>query len=182
MKGTACAFTGHRPKKLPWKYDEADSRCVALKSALTEQIAKLASAGVTNFFCGMADGTDCYCSQIVLDLRIKKPALKLYCVLPCKEQADKWSNSARERYHSILAQADNVEYVSEEYHDKCMLERNRRLVKQAGILLAVYNGEWRGGTAATVRYARKMGREIIIIDPSTRRVTCEKTAPNPAQP
>lgn len=27
------------------------------------------------------------------------------------------------------------------------------------------NGEQRGGTAATVRYARKLGREILIIDP-----------------
>ena len=39
---------------------------------------------------------------------------------------------------------------------------------QAGILLAVYNGERRGGTAATVRYARKAGREIIMIDPFTQ--------------
>ena len=49
-----------------------------------------------------------------------------------------------------------------------MLARNRRLVDQAGILLAVYNGERRGGTAATVRYARKAGREIIMIDPFTQ--------------
>ena len=23
-----CAFTGHRPKKFPWGYNEADARCV----------------------------------------------------------------------------------------------------------------------------------------------------------
>lgn len=40
-------------------------------------------------------------------------------------------------------------------------------VGKAGILLAVYNGERRGGTAATVRYAQKAGREIIMIDPLT---------------
>lgn len=33
-----CAFTGHRPHKLPWKYNEGDARCVALKTALKEQI------------------------------------------------------------------------------------------------------------------------------------------------
>ena len=27
----SCAFSGHRPKKFPWGYDEADSRCVELK-------------------------------------------------------------------------------------------------------------------------------------------------------
>ena len=180
MNVTACAFTGHRPKKLPWKYDETDSRCNVLKTKLAAQIARLARAGVTDFFCGMAEGTDCYCAQIVLDLRIKNPALKLHCVLPCKGQADKWNDSAREQYHSILAQADNVEYVNEEYHDKCMLERNQRLVEQAGILLAVYNGEWRGGTAATIRYARKMGREIIAIHPVSMHITYEEVTPPPA--
>lgn len=168
MVNIACAFTGHRPKKLPWRYDETDSRCVALKEKLTEQIARLAEAGVTDFFSGMAEGTDTYCAQIVLDLRRKNPALNLHCVLPCEGQADRWSDSAQERYHTIVGQADFVDYVSRKYYDGCMLARNRRLVDQAGILLAVYNGERRGGTAATVRYARKAGREIIMIDPLTQ--------------
>ena len=162
MMNTACAFTGHRPSKFPWRYDETDSRCVALKEELTGQISKLAEVGVTDFFSGMAEGTDTYCAQIVLDLRRKNPALNLHCVLP-----DRWSDSARERYHMIVARADFVDYVSRKYYDGCMLARNRRLVDQAGILLAVYNGERRGGTAATVRYAQKAGREIIMIDPLT---------------
>ena len=32
----SCAFTGHRPQKFPWRYDETDRRCVALKAKLTE--------------------------------------------------------------------------------------------------------------------------------------------------
>ena len=47
------------------------------------------------------------------------------------------------------------------------------MVESAGLLLAVYNGVRRSGTGATVNYARKMGREIIIIDPLTRAVTHE---------
>ena len=47
-----------------------------------------------------------------------------------------------------------------------MLKRNRYLVDHAACLLAVYNGEWRGGTAMTVRFAKKQGREVIIIDPN----------------
>ncbi len=46
-----------------------------------------------------------------------------------------------------------------------MLKRNRYLVDHAACLLAIYNGEWRGGTAMTVRYANKLGREIIILNP-----------------
>jgi hypothetical protein len=42
------------------------------------------------------------------------------------------------------------------------------LMEHASSLLAVYNGVRRSGTGTAVNYVRKMGREIIIIDPITR--------------
>lgn len=173
MLYNSCAFTGHRPHKFPWRYDETDSRCVALKTALTEQITKLAENGVTDFYSGGADGVDCWASLIVLELRKKNPALKLHLILPHEGQADRWREPAQERYHWILEQADSVEYVSQEYYEGCMLDRNHRLVEAAEVLLAVYNGERRGGTAATVRYARKMGRQIVILDPISLKSAVE---------
>lgn len=171
MKGTTCAFTGHRPHKFPWRYDESDSRYIALKTTMMERITALAEAGVTDYYSGGADGTDCWASLIVLSLREKNPALRLHCILPYEGQADKWRDSARERYSSILEQADSVDYVSRTYYDGCMIDRNHRLVESAGLLLAVYNGARRSGTGATVNYARKLGREIIVIDPITRLIT-----------
>ena len=173
MIDNCCAFTGHRPHKFPWRYDETDSRCMALKKALTAQITALAEAGITDFFSGCANGVDCWSSLIVLELRKKNPALKLHCILPHEGQADKWSDSAQERYHMILKQADSVEYVSHEYYDGCMIDRNHRLVEAVGLLLAVYNGERRGGTASTVRYARKLGRRIMILDPASLEIVRE---------
>ena len=165
MLENSCAFTGHRPHKLPWRYNEADSRCLALKAALSEQITRLVDAGVTDFYSGGADGVDCWAALIILELRKKNPALRLHVCLPHEGQADKWNDSAQERYRSILKQADSIVYVSRAYYDGCMLDRNHRLVESAGSLLAVYNGERRGGTAATIRYARKLGRKIVILDP-----------------
>ncbi len=182
MKPTTCAFTGHRPHKFPWKDNEGDPRCVALKKTLTEQITKLAEAGVTDYYSGGADGVDCWASLIVLALREKNPMLKLHCVLPHERQADKWSASARERYHSVLKQADTVDYVSRTYYDGCMIDRNHRMVDSADLLLAVYNGVRRSGTGATVNYARKMGREIIVIDPITLLISHVGPAPSPARP
>ncbi len=153
---TACSFTGHRPHKFPWKDHETDPRCTALKSTLAEQIAALTAAGVTDYYSGGADGTDCYAAEVVLSLRKKNPALKLHCVLPCKEQAEKWDATAQKRYYSILQRADSVTYVSQKYYDGCMIGRNHRLVESAGLLLAVYNGVRRSGTGATVNYARKL--------------------------
>ena len=170
---TSCAFSGHRPQKFPWRYDETDSRCVALKSALAEQIRLLADAGITQFLSGMAKAVDTWSALSVLLLREKNPTIKLHCILPCREQADKWAASSRNLYRSILERADSIVYVSRDYHKNCMQDRNRFLVEHAFTLLAAYNGERRGGTAATVRCAQKMGREIIVIDPDTLHITHE---------
>ncbi len=55
------------------------------------------------------------------------------------------------------------------------------LVKWSDYLLAVYNGEQRGGTAATVRYAKDSGRKIILIDPITRHITYLGISSEPVQ-
>lgn len=174
----SCAFTGHRPKRFPWRYDETARECVLLKKALTEQITVLADNGVTEFLSGMALGTDLWSAQIVLDLRKDNPALKLCCVLPCEDQEVKWSAHAQTQYHSILDDANDVVYVSRKYHRDCMLERNRYMVDVSSILLAVYDGTYRSGTGMTVRYAKSKQRKIILIDPITREVSSINDKPS----
>lgn len=171
MNQNSCAFTGHRPKSFPWKYNEAAPECVLLKDVLTAQIMKLADRGVTEFLSGMALGVDLWSAQIVLGLQEKYPAIRLHCILPCEGQEAKWPAAAQEQYYAILKQASNVVYVSRKYTSNCMLERNHYLVNHASILLAVYNGTQRSGTGATVRYAQKQGREIFIIAPVSRTIT-----------
>ena len=69
----------------------------------------------------------------------------------------------------ILDQANSVEYVSQEYYE------TETIVwwKPLGHCWLSYNGERRGGTAATVRYARKLGRRIIILNPITLKTVEE---------
>lgn len=171
MEKNTCAFTGHRPKSFPWKYDENARDCVLLKEALAEQIATLADRGVTDWLSGMAQGVDLWAAEIVLSLKKENPALRLHCLLPCEGQEAKWTVAEQERYHSLLRRADEMVYVSRTYHPDCMLERNRYMVERASTLLAVYNGTYRSGTAMTVRYAKEQNREIIIIDPISRVIS-----------
>ena len=172
--GRACAFTGHRPQKLPWRSDESAPGCVALKETLAAQITALVADGYTEFLSGMAPGVDMWAAQIVISLRVKNPSLRLHCILPCVEQSAKWSAALQKQYRAILEQADSIIFVNRADKKNCMLERDRFLVNYATLVLAVYNGEKRGGTAATVRYARKLGRELIVIDPVTLTATQEE--------
>ena len=43
MRNVACAFTGHRPMKFSFGYDEEDERCIRLKLVMAQQIASLLS-------------------------------------------------------------------------------------------------------------------------------------------
>lgn len=171
MKESTCAFTDHRPKSFPWKYNEAAPDCVLLKEVLAKQIKLLSDRGVTDWLSGMAQGVDLWCAQIVLNLKRENSALKLHCVLPCEGQESKWAASSQAMYRSILEQADEVVYVSRDYHPDCILERNRYMVDRASILLAVYNGTYQSGTGMAVRYAQKLGRVAIIIGPHSRNIT-----------
>lgn len=105
---TSCAFTGHRTKKLTWRYNEDDPACIALRAALAEQIAGLARKGFVNFLSGMAEAVDSWYALSVLALREKNPTLRFHCLIPHKAQADKWPAASRERYYAILEQADSI--------------------------------------------------------------------------
>ena len=157
-----CAFTGHRPERLPWGQDETDARCLALKTVLRQALRTLYGRGCTAFVCGMARGCDLYFAEAVLALRDagELPGASLAAMLPCPTQAARWDGQTRARYQRILARCDTVRTLETAYTPGCMLRRNRAMVDAADVLLTVFDGG-EGGTAATVRYAGRRGTEIV---------------------
>lgn len=166
----SCAFTGHRPKRYSFGHDESDEKCKQIKGLLREYIYTLADVGVHTFYTGMALGVDLWAAEIVLRLKKEREGVRLIAVRPCETQADKWPEEQRERYYNILAECDDEIIVSKQYTNSCMFERDRRMVDGAAYLLAVYDGVPSGGTAYTVRYARKNKHGVIAIHPDTLAV------------
>lgn len=165
MKEKTCAFTGHRPQKLPFGLNEEDARCAALKEELRKQIINLIEdENVTHFISGMALGVDLMAAEIVLDLKVSYPGITLESAIPCETQAVKWTVSQRERYYDIAAQCDKETMLQSHYTPDCMDKRNRYMVDHADFILAVWNGK-PSGTGRTVTYARGKKRTIIVIDP-----------------
>lgn len=166
----SCAFTGHRPQKLPFGFNEADERCTALKDILRKQIIHLIEEEkVTHFISGMALGVDMYSAEIVLDLKKTYPGITLESAIPCETQANKWNAAMRERYYEIAAQCDKETMLQTKYTPDCMEKRNRYMVDHADYIIAVWDGK-PSGTGNTVKYAQKMEKKIIVIDPSTLTV------------
>jgi len=159
---SACCFTGHRPAKLPWGNDESDVRCVALKARLRAAVESAVLEGMEHFICGMAEGCDLYFCEIVLELKARYPHITMEAALPCPTQADRWSESSRQRYFTLLERCDFETMVSETYQPGCMQRRNRYMVDHSSLLLAAHDGV-PGGTRNTIEYALRRGVSVIDI-------------------
>ena len=160
----SCCFTGHRPEKLPWDTNESDMRCVALKKRILEAAEKLYQAGIRHFICGMARGSDTYFCEAIIALRDKHPDISLEAAIPFENQAANWPIFDRARYDELVGKCSEATYVSRDFTRSCMHLRNRYMVDNASVLIAVFDGK-RGGTHNTVKYAQRSGLEIIVIIP-----------------
>ena len=165
LNASTAFFTGHRSQKLPWRFNEEDERCQAMKATLFTEIEKAIHKGYRTFLSGMALGFDMICAETVLTLKEKYPDIKIIGALPCKTQDVKWRAKDRERNKSLLSRIDGVRCIYDEYIGaECMLERNRYMVNNSSLMIALFDG-LPGGTKSTIEYAKKQGLEIIVIKP-----------------
>ncbi|HJG86453.1 SLOG family protein [Pseudoflavonifractor capillosus] len=160
---TTCCFTGHRPDKLPWRDDEWDPRCLALKERLAAALEEAYDKGMRHFICGMARGADFYFCEAALALRDRRSGVTVEAALPCEEQAARWKERDRNRYFRLVAQCDYETMVQHHYDRGCMLRRDRYMVDRSAMIIAVYGGVL-GGTMYTLSYAMKKGLELKILD------------------
>lgn len=158
------SFTGHRPEGLPY-FGEDDPAFLDMLSRLNEEIERLIRDGADEFYTGMARGVDMWAAEAVLALKAKYPEIKLIAVKPCPFQCKGWNMADKARYDGILAKCDKVMTISPEYSGQCMLKRDRALVELCDVLIAVYNGSRRGGTAYTVNYAKQKKHRLVIVSP-----------------
>lgn len=157
-----CCFTGHRPKNLPWGYNESGLKYNLLYAKLYLAIRKCIKNGYTYFLSGMAMSIDMICAEIVINMKNKYKNVELECVLPCLSQSAKWSKSYKDRYNKILDRADKITIISENYTPQCMMDRNKYMVDNSNMIIAVYNGS-QGGTEKTIRYAKAKNLEILLL-------------------
>ena len=134
------AITGHRPGRIAGRENE-----------IQEWIRRqLISNNCTEALSGMATGTDQIFAKIVEDMGIP-----LICCYPYK----------RNKFHpvedDINAKAYDVRFISDEYSRQSYWIRDKYMVDNCDILLAVFDGKQEGGTWITVDYAKKIDKPIV---------------------
>ena len=171
-------FTGHRPNaKGMYGYDMKNSGNEALFAKLYKTCrAAYLHNGTREFITGMALGVDTIAACAVLLLKGEFTDIKLVAAVPFKGQEGKWIKESREAYFNVLAQCDEIVYTDEvvgyqfgvpgRYHAVKMQKRNEYMVDRAQGVIAVYNGEGKGGTHNCVYYAESIGKSVYVIDPT----------------
>ena len=176
----AISFTGHRPQGLGPEGNKKPGEGSKLEQATLGAILDYARQGYDIFYTGCACGADLICAEAVLSARETDPLdLRLVCVVPFVGQERSWSNDWQTRYANVLSCADETIYLSDRYFRGCYHQRNRYLVDHADLMIALYNGSDKGGTAYTLHYAHQQGKEILIIDPTSLGKTYIPAAANP---
>jgi uncharacterized phage-like protein YoqJ len=149
-----CSFTGHRQINMAHKDRIGDMLTRAINYAYNE--------GCRDFLTGGALGFDTLAAREVIRFRQTHQDVRLILCLPCIDQANNWSDHSRSAYEHILTSSDEVIYVSEEYTDGCMRERNRLLAEKCDILIA-YCARAKSGSGQTIRIAESLGKRVFNI-------------------
>ncbi len=148
-----CCFTGHRNIR------KEDAERVMTRTR--EEVLRLLEKGVRNFCVGGATGYDMLAAELLIDLRDREgQELRVISALPYPEWREKWSAEDIRRQDFIMEKSDEVFYVRPACEKGVFLTRDRRMVDESGYCIA-YCTRRSGGTAYTVRYALKNGREVI---------------------
>ncbi len=156
-------FTGYRPEKFPFKLNNDNVDFLTLKSRIIKTLTSLIEDDCRIFYCGMAQGFDIICAECVLFLKQKFKDIKLICAIPFENQERSFTFSWRNRYYDVLEVADEVIYISKEYHSWCYQERNKFMVDNSDFVVCWYDGK-SGGTKNTLKYALKKKCYIINLN------------------
>lgn len=133
-----------------------------MRAIAKQKIEDAINMGYSYFISGMAIGFDMICAEIVLELKLKYPHIKLECALPCQNQHSKWNKKEKERHQNILKHADKIRCIFQTYSQECMHERNKYMINNSSLVIALYD-DMPGGTKKTLEYAKLKGRTIEII-------------------
>jgi uncharacterized phage-like protein YoqJ len=156
-----CCVTGHRPGGFPFPPEDRES-LLEYKRRLYAEVKELIDGGCRHFITGMAEGVDTDFAIAVMFYKKEHKDIFLEAALPYPVPRRPFGSAMSLKEH-LLSECDCVTVVSDSYFDGCMQKRNCYMVDRADIVLAVWNGERKGGTWNTISYARRSKKPVHYI-------------------
>ncbi len=154
MKKKTCCVTGHRDIPV----DQIDYVTMELRKAIQQAV----DDRFTHFISGFAEGVDLIFAAIVAELKVKHP-ISLEAAIPYEGRMRKSDPT----FQKLIGCCDLVKVHSEKYSKDCFMKRNRYMAERSKRVIAVWDGRNTGGTTATIKYAKHLGKEVYVTRIST---------------
>lgn len=151
------AVTGHRPHHLNNEYDGIGPVSKWIKKKIND-ILDIYEPNM--LISGMALGVD----MLFAEMAIERD-LDLLAAIPCNGQDSRWPQKSKNRYNKILSYKNCKKVViAKSYSPWVMQQRNKYMIDNCDVLIAVWNGS-SGGTCNAVQHAEKTSKKMIKINP-----------------
>ena len=167
METLKVMITGHRPNKLGG-YHKSNPRKLNIERKLRDVLTRIKTSANKKgkqpiAISGMALGVDQWWAEAAL-----YQGIPCHAYVPFKGQETKWPKESQTYYTELLTRCDKeITVCPEGYAAWKMHKRDRAMVNDADICIAVWDGEPGGGTANTVNFIRQSGKPCLIINSST---------------
>lgn len=147
--------TGHRPKDLPSKYIRNHPWKINKINLLMDWLRINTPKKVIS---GGALGWDQYLLWAAI-----KCGLYTSVYIPCENQDGRWPTEFQEIYKNLLSKSNEIKYIDKgPYAAYKMQKRNLSMLKDADLVLALWNPEKRyGGTWNCIQSGIEMNKKII---------------------
>jgi hypothetical protein len=156
------ALTGHRSLSIA-EYGFAGGELARLAVKLRDE------HGTTTAISGMAVGADTLWADAALQAGLQ---LWAYIPFPQQEADRRWTHEDRAHWAHLRSRAEREVVLGTSYDVRLLHARNDAMLRDSDLLIAVCDPlRTVGGTAATLKKARKAGKPIIIVDIAARRTT-----------
>lgn len=151
-----------------------------IKRAIEKSLVGFVEDGLEWVIISGQMGVELWAAEVVFDLQLNYPELKLAILTPFLNQESKWNEVNKEYYEFILSQADLVDSITKrEYESPVQFrQKNQFLIKKSDGLLLVYDEEKQGSPKFLLETARQKANSgnyfISLINFSDLQVVVEE--------
>ena len=139
------AISGYKPFELG-VFKKDHSSVYYLKAAIKKAILPMLEEGLEWVLISGQLGVELWAGEIVFELKMDFPDLKLAVITPFLDQEAAWNETNKEWYESVLAQADFISSVTKKGYEKPWQFRlkNQFFIEKSDALLLLYDLEKEG--------------------------------------
>jgi uncharacterized phage-like protein YoqJ len=139
------AISGYKPYELGIFKNDHPS-VIFIKAAIKKSLLPMVQEGLEWVLISGQLGVELWAAEVLFDLQIEFPDVKLAVITPFLEQEASWKENNKEWYQSVLDQADFVDSVTKKGYEKPWQYRlkNQFFIEKSGGLLLLYDQEKEG--------------------------------------